>query len=428
MTLLASMWKMKSHSELREYLDTTQFFLRLVTCSITVVGLILIRLYINSNNSTGATVSEVFLFLFINLFGILMIIYPWYLSVSNNIIYFQRLKRYSVCLALLTSLLVIIRSLLSPVAPFHTDDPDKTSIAFRVMSTFYHISYILGFFLLLPFLIRKRQFLSSSGSPYSFALFVMPFVLLMLCGLLLQEWSGISAAVSYSPMILIVVYYINKIVNEVRGVGGLRFDEVFIIAAGFVPVWLGSMLGRSLMEMSSRVGSVGIVVVVSVWRILIFLFEVMTIEIGRKASRFNHESAFSFCVIYTGAIYAEFLFLSVKFNSFKFWALLSAEFFTIILWQGGIMIQFQNWIVEYLNSDWILFRKIKLVWLIVIGEMPPDVAEKASHFRTSTAPPDVKLSLIRSRAIVVQVRVYVDFDVHLLVCIHHTIACMINIT
>jgi hypothetical protein len=234
-------------------------------------------------------------------------------------------------------------------------------------------------------------------------------------------------------VILILVYYFNKIVNEVKGVGGLQFDEVFIIAAGFVPIWLGTILGRSLMELSSRVGSVGIVVIVSGWRLLIFLFEVMLIEIGRKASRFNQESAFSFCVIYTGAIYTEFIFLSVKFNSLKFYALLSVEFVTIVLWQGGIMIQLQNWIVEYCNSEWVILQKFKLVWLIVIGEMPPEIAEKASHYKASAAPPDVKLSLIRSRAIVVQVRLVLS--VHCLISmivfirsiIHNTVCVLSNL-
>lgn len=183
----------------------------------------------------------------------------------------------------------------------------------------------------------------------------------------------------------------------------MQFDEVYIIAAGFVPIWLGNILGKTLMELSIRANSFGIVVVVSAWRVLIFLFEVITIEIGRKASRFNQESAFSFCVIYTGAIYAEFIFLGVTFNSFKFWSLLVVEFATIVLWQGGFMIYLQNWVVEYLNSDYVIFQKIKYIWLLVIGEMPPDIALSASQHKASLAPADVKLSLIRSRAIVVQV-------------------------
>ena len=235
-------------TDIRDHLDTTQFFLRLVTFTVTVLGLILIRLYINTNNSTGAAVSEVFLLLFINLFGIIMVVYPWYLSVSNNFIYFSRLKRYSACFGLLTSILAVIRSILSPIAPFHVDTPEETSVAFRVVSTMYHLSYIVGYFLLLPLLVRRRQFLSTRGSIISFFLFVLPFVLLMFCGRILQEWRGLGEVVSYSPLVLIVLFYLNKIVDAVKNGGGLHFDEVFIIAAGFVPIWLGSILGRVLMD------------------------------------------------------------------------------------------------------------------------------------------------------------------------------------
>ena len=397
----------KGVENIRDYFskmfDTTQFFLRVITLSATVFGMFLMRFYLNSNNLTGASISEAVLFFLINLVAVVMVVYPWYLSVSNSFLYFERLKKYAFILAILTSLLVIIRSALSPKNPFEAEDPKETSTGFRVMSTFYHMSFIFGFFLVLPLLVRRSKFLSSYGSWISFSLFVFPFVILMFCGRVLQEWHDIGGVISYSPLILIAMYYLTKIVNEIKGAGGFQFDEVFILAAGFVPIWLGSILGKTLMEMSTRVGSVGIVVVVSAWRVLIFLFEVMTIEIGRKASRFNQESAFSFCVIYTGAIYAEFIFLSVELNSLKFWALLIVEFFTIVVWQGGMLIHCQNWVVQYLNSEWAIFQKTKLFWLIIIGEMPPDIAQKVSHYNASEAPPDIKLSLIRSRAIVVQV-------------------------
>ena len=79
------------------------------------------------------------------------------------------------------------------------------------------------------------------------------------------------------------------------------------------------------------------------------------------------------------------------------------EFLTIVLWQGGLMIHLQNWIVENLSSDYILLQKFKYLWLLFIGEMPPDIALSASQHKASAAPADVQLSLIRSRAIVVQV-------------------------
>jgi hypothetical protein len=129
----------------------------------------------------------------------------------------------------------------------------------------------------------------------------------------------------------------------------------------------------------------------------------MCAEIGRKATRMSDEAIFSFCAIYTGAVYAEFIFLSVEFNSSQFYMLLLLEFCTIVFWQGGRIIDIQEWIVRYLPSNRVIAQKFKAGWLVVIGEMPGEVAERCSHFSGEDTPPDVALSLIRSRAVVVQV-------------------------
>jgi hypothetical protein len=120
----------------------------------------------------------------------------------------------------------------------------------------------------------------------------------------------------------------------------------------------------------------------------------------------SDEAIFSFCAIYTGAVYAEFIFLSVEFNSTQFYFLLLLEFGTIVFWQGGRIIDIQEWIVQYLPSNWLVTQKFKAGWLVLIGEMPGEIAERCSHFSGTDAPPDVALALIRSRAVVVQVSAF----------------------
>lgn len=104
-----------------------------------------------------------------------------------------------------------------------------------------------------------------------------------------------------------------------------------------------------------------------------------------------------------GAIYAEFIFLSVEFNSPKFWALLLIEFCIIVVWQGGMQIDLTNFVVAYFNSDYALLKLVKYQVLTVLGEIPPEIADQASCYTYKTAPADIQLALIRSRAMVVQV-------------------------
>lgn len=72
------------------------------------------------------------------------------------------------------------------------------------------------------------------------------------------------------------------------------------MAAGFIPFWLGSVLGRALLTIFDDLGPLGSIVVFGAWKGLIFLFEVLSTVVGKKASRYNDGSVFSFCVIYTG--------------------------------------------------------------------------------------------------------------------------------
>lgn len=200
---------------------------------------------------------------------------------------------------------------------------------------------------------------------------------------------------------------------------------------GFTTFWLGSVLGKSLLTLVRDVGPMGSVFIFGAWKMLVFAFEILTIIVGKKASRFNSGSVFSFCAIYTGgfhmqeavsfcaimmmflcyfsgAIYAEFIFLSVEFNSPKFWALLAIEFAIIVTWQGGMQIDLTNFVVAYFNSEYAVLKFIKFQVLTVLGEIPVEIAEQVSCYTYQTAPPDMQLALIRSRAMVVQVSEGID--------------------
>lgn len=105
----------------------------------------------------------------------------------------------------------------------------------------------------------------------------------------------------------------------------------------------------------------------------------------------------------TGAIYAEFIFLSVEFNSPKFWALLAIEFSIIVGWQGGMQIDLTNFVVAHFNSKYAVLKYVKYQILTLLGEIPPEIADQASCYTYDTAPADIQIALIRSRAMVVQV-------------------------
>ena len=106
------------------------------------------------------------------------------------------------------------------------------------------------------------------------------------------------------------------------------------------------------------------------------------------------------CVL--GAIYAEFIFQTVEFNSLKFWVLIIFRFLLISVWQGGFKIVIASLVVEHFSSEWWLLRTAKRLTLLLLGGMPADVAERSCAYTFSNAPPDVELAFIRSRAVVVQ--------------------------
>ena len=103
-----------------------------------------------------------------------------------------------------------------------------------------------------------------------------------------------------------------------------------------------------------------------------------------------------------GAIYAEFIFQTVVFNSPKFWTLLCFRFLLIAVWQGGFKITLARLFGEFLPGKWAVFRLVKRLVLIALGDMPEEMAERACCHTSSTASLDVEMAFIRCRAVVIQ--------------------------
>ena len=383
----------------------TKYFLGLVTVGTTICALPLMRIGL-AGNGAQSTIAETAISLVVAGSGIGIILYPWWLATSSSPMYYGRLQKYARILAAISVILVILREVLAPKKPFRYNDPTSTTVAFRVVSTLWWITAIFGFLLALPVLIRREK-LFRANNLILFGL-VVPFTFLMFSGIVISEWEGYGGVTSYSPIILLVLFGAISLLDALRtahedGPPKSHFDEAYIIVAGLLPFWLGSVLGRSLFTLLARAGPLGTLFIYSFWKILIFVFEVLSAAVGRKASRTADESVFSFCAVYTGATYAEFIFLSVSFNSLKFWALLTLEVLIIVVWQGGMLINIQDWVMEYLCGEYRVFRLIKVIMLTLVGEMPLELAHHVSGFRPSSAPPDVQMALLRSRAMVVQV-------------------------
>lgn len=135
------------------------------------------------------------------------------------------------------------------------------------------------------------------------------------------------------------------------------------------------------------------------WRMIIYAFEYMAGEVGRKASRYSDGSVFSYSAIYTGATFANFIFLSVKWNSGTFWALLMITALNIIIVNGGLMIDMDYWFVDYfaVSEHWPRLYHLKVLYYEMCREMPKKLACKIAKCGSNPGP-EVQLALIRSRA------------------------------
>jgi hypothetical protein len=147
----------------------------------------------------------------------------------------------------------------------------------------------------------------------------------------------------------------------------------------------------------------GTVFVYFAWRMVIYALEYMASEVGRKASRYSDGSVFAFSAIYTGATYANFIFLSVQFNSPTFWALLLVTFVNIIVVQGGLMVDLDYLFMYYVGVSqyWHRLYTLKVWYFEFFRNMKHDMAVRVANCGGNPSP-ELQLALIRGRATVLQ--------------------------
>lgn len=280
----------------------TKYFLGVVTSLITLLSVPIIRIVLRSNG-TGSTIADIFYWFMVSVFGFAIIVYPWWLVTAKSPMYSDRLQYYVKIIATISLIFVILRHAFSPQTPFKREVPSVTSPTFKAISTVWWICCLIGFFIVLPILIRREKlFASRSMALFTFA---WPYVLLIFTGLVLQEYTGFRYITAYSPLLLlfqvVIVDFIEAQQKKKYNIKSI-FDEAYIIVAGFVPFWLATTLGVSLLELVGQAGPMGTVVIFAAWKVLILAFEAISTMIGKKASRTSDGSVYSFCAIYTGIV------------------------------------------------------------------------------------------------------------------------------
>jgi hypothetical protein len=208
-------------------------FIGFVTVVFTVAVMPLFR-YISQGNATYRSKSaDASIWVLSNIFGIGIIIYPWWLATAKSPLYYSRLQYCGKIVSAVILILAGLQGIFTPESPFHKNDPSKTSITYKVLSSLNFAAIFLGLLVVLPvFIRRERLFTSNSQALYRFAWL---FTAIMLTGLLIRRWTGFSRIVSFSCLFLVILFFVWNYVEDVErkriGKVGI-FDEAYIIIAG----------------------------------------------------------------------------------------------------------------------------------------------------------------------------------------------------
>jgi hypothetical protein len=216
------MWQMKKSISL------TKYFLGAATMLMTFVALPFIRLILRADGVWSTAASTIY-WLAISRCGFSVALYPWWLATAKSLVYYQRLRECSNVVIAVSLVLVVCRSILAPVKPNRYEDTGATTVQFRVASAMYWISVLSGSFIVVPVYIRRMR-LFQAKSPILYVM-VIPFVLIMVVSVLIHEWAGISFFVSYSP-VMIMVLFACALFAEKYYQQNLKFDEAYIMVVG----------------------------------------------------------------------------------------------------------------------------------------------------------------------------------------------------
>lgn len=214
--------------DVKKGISITKYILGAATILITVLAIPLIRLILQADGmwSTAATVIY---WLAITRSGFSVALYPWWLATAKSLVYYHRLRQYSNSIIAVSLVLAILRCILAPVKPNRYEDMSATTVQFQVVSTMYWVSVLAGTFMVIPVGIRRMR-LFQARSPILYIM-VIPFVLVMITSVLISEWSGNSFYVSYSPVMIIVLFAFALLAEKHQDNNSV-FDESYIMVVG----------------------------------------------------------------------------------------------------------------------------------------------------------------------------------------------------
>ena len=211
--------------------SSSKYLIGILTVSFTIAVLPLFRLISEKNGSYDSKVAGAAYWVLSNIFGIGIILYPWWLATAKSPLYYNRLQYMGRILCVCILVLAALQGVFTPDKPFDQNDPAQTSLAFKITASLNTIFVLAGLLIVLPIFIRRDR-LFKSKSLFRFA---WAFTAIMLASLLIRRWSGFTLLVAYSCLFLviqfIVVNYFEE--DERKRSGKLSiFDEAYIIIAG----------------------------------------------------------------------------------------------------------------------------------------------------------------------------------------------------
>ena len=208
-------------------------FIGLVTICFTVAVIPLFRLVSQRNSNNQSKAADAGISVLSNIFGIGIIIYPWWLATAKSPLYYSRLQFCGKIIGSIILLLTGIQGIFTPEQPFEKNNPNETTLNYKIISTLTFISTYIGLLIILPIYIRRdRLFKSNSQALFRFAWL---FTMIMLVGLLLRRWIGYSRIVSFSCLFVVIQFFVFNYLEDIerRRVGKTAiFDEAYIIIAG----------------------------------------------------------------------------------------------------------------------------------------------------------------------------------------------------
>lgn len=215
------------------YKTHTVYLIAIITVTFTIAVLPLFRLIAQQDGGNKSKAADAAYYVLSDIFGIGIVVYPWWLATSKSPLYYSRLQYYGRIMGAIVLILAGIQGIFTPDKPFDKNDPSKTSLAYKIVYSLDVVAILGGFLVALPILIRRdRLFKSNSRGLFRFAWL---FTVIMITGLLLRRWMGFSRIVSFSCVFLVVQFFILDTVEEIeRQQEGKvsMFDEAYIIIAG----------------------------------------------------------------------------------------------------------------------------------------------------------------------------------------------------